>query len=363
MITGKVTPVGGLMGAAVLGVGITALAAACYDPPEKNTAVAPITAEACKATPGTFPAANCDSSQNVCTSTGCTIDPSCGSTSTCLPLADNAGKSTIDLRIRKLFVIAPATLATTFMQTVVITKNIDLNAKKCGESGAGSFNWLLRVDRTAGTLETGGAPPSTDPFGTGYCFYNHTTPKGIAVAPAKGNITFTGDTFASDKIPKLNVPIFLNGDVANAIVLPLSEVVIKDTTLSDGDNCVGKFDIGALDSTCGEDPTTCVKWKTNASLGGFIPLEDADKVDVTDLGRSLCVVLTGADGGAPPSGGVNRCPRDASGKLQLTDAQRGDYCSTSKQPGDCRDSFWLTATFAASAVKITDGAGVPECSP
>jgi hypothetical protein len=32
-----------------------------------------------------------------------------------------------------------------------------------------------------------------------------------------------------------------------------------------------------------------------------------------------------------------------------------------KTKGDCADSFWLAATFAASAAVITDGADVPEC--
>jgi hypothetical protein len=40
---------------------------------------------------------------------------------------------------------------------------------------------------------------------------------------------------------------------------------------------------------------------------------------------------------------------------------KGDYCSTSNMPGDCQDSFWLAATFAAAAVNINDGSTVPTC--
>ena len=40
---------------------------------------------------------------------------------------------------------------------------------------------------------------------------------------------------------------------------------------------------------------------------------------------------------------------------------KGDYCSTSNKPGDCQDSFWLSATFAAAAVKINDGSSEPTC--
>ena len=36
---------------------------------------------------------------------------------------------------------------------------------------------------------------------------------------------------------------------------------------------------------------------------------------------------------------------------------------TSKKPGDCQDSYWLTATFAASAVNINAGTNTPTCNP
>ncbi|WP_394834896.1 hypothetical protein LVJ94_51200 [Pendulispora rubella] len=310
----------------------------------------------CTAIPGTFPVPNCDDSAGRCTGTGCTIAASCGSPSTCLPMADNAGKSTLDLRIRKLDIVSPPSLADAIIRSTVIDPNINLDAAQCGEKGTGSFNWLLRVDRTKGTVLTGGAPPSVDPFGKGFCFYRHRTVQGIEVDPGQANVTFSGNTFTSAPIAKLAIPIFLRGDVTNAVVLPLTDAVIHEATLSDGNNCIGKFNPAALDNQCTEDPSECAKWRTNAAIGGFITLEEADQVPIVDLAESLCNVLTGTQ----PVGG--KCPRDANGQLKLTDAQKGDFCSTTKQPGGCRDSSWLTATFAASAVKIHDGAGVAECS-
>jgi len=280
-----------------------------------------------------------------------------------MPLGQNQGKSTIDLRIRKLHIVSPDALKSTAVQVGVIDTNVDLKASQCGEGGFGSFNWLLRVDRTNGTLITGGAPPSTDPFQTGFCFYNHQIPSGATVQSATAMVTFTGDTFTSAKIPKLGVPIFNNGDVNDVILLPLSKVVMQKVTLSESDDCVGKLNLSALNASCQEDPTTCAKWDTAATLGGYITLEEADQVTVTILNESLCVVLTGDPGATAPAGSnVKKCKR-TNGKIDLPPANQGDYCAATEQAGGCRDSFWLSATFAASAVNINNGAGVKECSP
>ena len=102
-----------------------------------------------------------------------------------------------------------------------------------------------------------------------------------------------------------------------------------------------------------DDPSLCSKWNTSGSLGGFITLEEADKVIIKEISSSLCVLLTKT----PKDPATLGCQRDGAGKL----TQKGDYCSTTDSPGGCQDSFWLAATFAASAAKINDGAGNPNC--
>ncbi len=355
MAMGRVTKYG-LMSAALGAAGIAVFAACGFDPPAKHTGSdSGGGANKCVSTPGTLPPSDCDNSDNMCTGTGCMIGATCGSPGTCLPLSDNAGKPQLDFRLRRLNIAAPATLAATFVQATVVTKGIDLKSKDCGEHGDGAFNWLLRVDRTANKLTTGGAPISADPFGAGYCFYNHITPSGIAVAPIVQDIKFTGDTFSSvAPSPLLNVPIFLGTSI---IVLPLSDAKLDNVTISKDSNCIGAFNLAALDSDCSDDPSTCAKWKTAGSLGGYITIEAADLVPVDVLNESLCVLLTQAtkDPTTTPPG---RCPR-VDGKL----TQKGDYCSTTKMAGGCQDSFWLAATFAASAVKINDGKTTDTCIP
>ena len=318
--------------------------ASCSQPPsEKNV---------CLVAPGEFPPSDCDPSARACGAGGlCAIDEAkCGSKGSCLPLASNSGRAIQDFRIRRLAIAAPDALAALPVQRGIITRDVDLPNKECGESGIGTFNWLLRVDRGKATLTTGGAPKSADPFGAGFCFFDHPV-QNTRVAPATGvGLTLRGDKLSSAPIPKLTIPIFR--DDGSAILLPLRGVTFNAVTISPDGNCVGAFDDHALAADCSDDATKCTKWKTAGAIAAFITLEDADSVLVPDLAETLCVMLAkttkGADG---------KCPR-VNGKIQAT----GDYCSKTAKACDCQDAFWLAATFAASAVTINDGASVPECS-
>lgn len=357
---------------AVLGiVGVSALAfAACSS---DNSTTTPAVKDAgggdssvtpsavCDKTPGVYPDPTCDPATCPADAVngGCVIDQAkCGSTSTCLPMANNTGKTVLDFRLRRLNTVAPTTLVN--IQSIVVTKNIDLNAPACGENGVGAFNWLLRLDTTANTLTTGGAPLSADPFGAGYCFYNHTT-NGIAIAPVTVPVKKTGDVWSADPATKLNIPIFLNGDPNAIVVLPLSNAKIDNFSVSTDGNCIGAFNEKAFsDKTCEDDPTTCAKWLTHGNIGGFITLEDADKVNVADLSQTLCSILTGKSNPNVDAGVSKPCLRDSSGAI----VAKGDFCSTTNQAGGCADSYWLSATFAAAAVTINDGASTPAtCRP
>jgi hypothetical protein len=345
-------------------VGLALFAAACSDDPHLRSDGGSDTVQTdggCSAAPGTFPQASCDNSSHTCEpQAGCTIDETvCGSAGTatapsCLPIGDNKGKQVLDYRLRRLNIVSPPALAKQFVQSTVVTTNIDLNAKQCGELGKGLFNWLLRLDRTSNTLITGGAPPPDDALGKGFCLAQFTTVDGINIAPIQTAVEFTGDTFKTKDKLKLNIPIFLSPDVSSAVVLPISDIQLTDVTVSADSNCIGSFNKASLDSQCYDDPSSCYKWNTAGALGGYITIKEADNVNIKDLNQSLCAFLTGQKDPA-----TNKCLRDGSGNLPAT----GDYCSTTKAAGGCKDSFWLAATFAASAAKIFDGKGsVAACS-
>ena len=323
-----------------------------------STPVVPVNnnnnAVACVASAGGFPDPKCDPSNNSCPGKGtaCKIDKvKCGDPATCMPLADNTGKSVVDLRIRRLNVVAPPSLATGVIPGVV-TKGVDLKRPDCGENGDNAFNWLIRLDKTANTVVTGGAPPVADPVTTGYCFFKKTI-GGLDIQREQVKATITGSTFTTEAIPLLSVPIFVGGEIANTVILPIREAVLKSATLSADGNCVGAFNPKALDDTCSLlDPDTCSKWRTDGVIGGYITLEDSDKVMIDVVSSSLCVLLTKS--AKDPA--TNKCKR-VNGQIDGA----GDFCSTTKSSGGCKDSFWLSATFAASAVKINDGAADPNC--
>lgn len=316
---------------------------------------------ACVASAGQFPAPDCasDSIPPVCTNAGtCAIDEAkCGSKSTCMPLGDNSSRMKLDFRMRRLTVVAPAALASATIQNAVVDHGVSLNAKACGESGDGSFTWLLRIDKSNNTLTTGGAPPTPDPFATGYCFAKtKSAGSNIDIVPATAVGTLNGNKFSMNApVDKLNVPIFANGDPNQLIILPISYAKVQDITISENGNCIGSFNYPALDNQCGDSRSDCSRWHTAGSLGGYITLEEADGVPIPQLGgRTLCVMLTqstpGADG--------KSCQRDGNNKIKF----QGDFCSTTKMPGGCADSYWMAATFAASAVKINDNATDPLCN-
>ena len=329
------------------------IALACTDDPHLRT-----TAEqarggggACAAPPGELPSPTCDSSENKCEKrNGCVIDEArCGSKSTCLPIGDNKGKDVQNFRIRRLKIATPETLAGELIQNTIVTLNIDLAEKSCGELGKGLFTWLLQVDRKNNTLTTGGAPPPNDAIGEGFCFARFLLGD-TKVEPITSKVVFEGDKFRSTEPQKVKIPIFTNQDLGSVILLPITDVRVEGVTISDDGNCIGHLNDVAFDEQCFDD-SLCSKWQTSGSLGGYITLEEADQVKLRDLNnKSLCSFLAGE---------AMDCARDGAGRITF----KGDYCSTDKQAGSCADSVWLAATFAASAAKVFDGQGkVPGCS-
>ena len=308
---------------------------------------------ACSAAPGEIPAANCDNSQQSCEPIpGCEIDEArCGSKTTCLPIGDNTGKQVLDFRIRRLNIATPPALAGSFIQNTVVNLNIDLNEKSCGELGKGLFTWLLQVDRAQSRIITGGSPPAADPLGQGFCFARFDL-NGQRVEPIDVPVKFEGDKFTALEALDVKIPIFLNEQLASAILLPISNAQLKDVSISSDGNCIGKFRAAALDPACVEAQELCTKWQTAGALGGYITLEAADTVKIRELNnKTLCSFLAGESALA--------CARDGAGKI----VYKGDYCATTKSAGGCQDSVWLAATFAASAAKIFDGTGTVEgCS-
>ncbi len=329
----------------------------------------------CCASPGQVPNPECDDGdETACATTAstCSVAASCGSTSTCEPLADNGTNTTKDFRMRRIILVAPTALANGTVQNLVVNTGVDMAEPQCGNptTGTGDFNWLLSVDTTAKMLTTGGAPPcdttnspSCDPFNTGYCFVNKNV-NGIQVGPVTAAITKAADGTwftTPGEIPTLNIPIYF-GTPITIIVLPISNGAITGMKISADGNCIGSVNTKASGADCSDDYTQCSKWLTDGSLSGYITLKAADTVQVSLLNETLCSLLTGDKGGTPvksaTGSSIATCTKDANGNPTA----KGNYCSTTNSAGGCNDSDWIAATFAASAVKINDGTGVADCT-
>jgi hypothetical protein len=330
----------------------------------------------CCAPAGTFPDPKCDDGvEKMCAmSTSCSIASMCGSTSTCEPLTTSNTSTLQNFRMRRIILSAPAALANSAIQDTIVNGAVDMNEPQCGEEGTGDFNWLLSFDLTKNTLTTGGAPacdltdnvstvngfPPCDPFTTGYCFVNKKIGD-VQVQPATATLTQAADgTYQSAGISSLNIPIYI-GVPPTTIVLPISNGVIKGVTISDSGSCIGSVNPNALDSKCSDSYMGCSKWLTAGSLGGFITLKAANTVFVSLTNETLCSLLTNDTSGPSIPGepmGSHSCATDSSGNI----VAKGDYCSTTQSAGGCQDSYWMAATFAASAVKIdTTGTSNIDC--
>ena len=280
---------------------------------------------ACSTEAGAFPTANCDDTPETCTAPNpsCATTP-CSTTSPCLAMSENSGQATDSLRIRKLNITAPPVLIgqvgnPSFIQKTVIDQAVNLN-HACGEAGDGSFSWLLKFDMAKKTLTTGGAPPTTDPFNIGYCFVNAQI-SGLPVAPVTSPITQAVDgSWSTGVVDKLYVPIYVHGSSTNVVILPLTKATLRAVTLSMDGDCIGSYNPDGVPTSAqtggaclDQDPSSCQRWHTAGSLGGFITLNEADAVFIVDLNRSLCVELTGGTSLAP--GDSQHCAKDSNGNV------------------------------------------------
>ena len=305
-----------------------------------NTPAPPATPSCADLQPGEVPPASCEEKQTCPTTMSCSIDEAkCGSVGTCMPMVHNAGLSTSGFRMRKFQFSAPARLTDPAFQAAIIDLDVELKQPVCGTPGRSGFNWLLAVDREHGSLVTGSGPPPMDPA-AGFCFF----PKvdGTRTGAVTTSVTFKGDTFDSAVIPRLDIPILSQGNIHNLVTVPMQAVRFAHVTVSDDGDCIGRFNPTALDADClPHNPAACAPWTTAGAVAGFITLEDADEVTVANLQSSLCAFLTGDPG---PDG---KCAQE-NGHIRA----KGDYCSSSQAAGGCADSYWLAATFAASAVDV-----------
>lgn len=279
----------------------------------------------------------------------CEPTASCTAGHTCLNVATNGAANKIGLRMAQLTFAKPAALASGLVAST-IANGVEPALAACNVNGAATTNWLLQLDTSAGTLTTGGAKPVADPT-AGYTFVNETLMQGgqtFQLQPTTEPAMIPGDgTFFAEMGANLMLPLYLDAAATQVLLLPMHLLTFSGHLSADHD-CVGRYNAAGLDpaNSCQGDAThpTFVE---DASIHGYISLEDADVVTVGPLNQSLCVVLSGdaaayGDGGSPA-----HCKRTG-GSIVFT----GDWCSTTNTPGGCADALELAGNFAASGVAI-----------
>lgn len=245
------------------------------------------------------------------------------------------------LRIGRQLPVAPASLVT--ITRTAINPNVN---PRCFDAGRDGFNWLLRIDKKAGTLTTGGARPAAD--GQTYKYLDEGVDgfqlavlcpgfvgAPLSLRPKTVPVTLTNGKYASAVIDKLNIPIYSE---SIPIVLPLTEVRFSDVQLSPDGTCIGSWE---RDYWC--DPDS-LGWKTSGLIEGKILVEDADKMPVKSLGcRSLCAILV--DDSTKTDEATQTCKKNADG----TYPEIGDTCIGGT---GCKNAWQLRSSFGAYGITI-----------
>ncbi len=277
----------------------------------------------------------------------CSPSAGCGAAQPeCIGLVDNAGAAAYALRMSQVKFTLPAALDNPVLAGAVASAML-LDLPVCNLFGAGTWSWLLQFDSGAGTLRTGAALPMADPF-TGYSFID-----AMGISPAVMDAPVAGDgSFAAAVGVDLMMPLAVTPDPGGAILLPLRGLILSGTVSAD-QGCIGRFNAEGLDpgNSCLPDDQTPA-FLSGGAMTAYIVLEEADVIDVTTIGQSLCVLLSGdpatyGDGAVP----IARCKRDPD-FMEIT--FKGDWCDETNQAAtaSCSDSVRITADFAASSVKL-----------
>lgn len=285
-------------------------------------------------------------------------DPTCSVVkSDCLAVHDNTGKSTFAVRVGQLDFFKPDAFNGTLPKAAFLA-SITMNLPKCNLKGSGSFSWIVQVDTAANTFKLGASKPAADPH-DGYSFVNETVTidgQMFPIAPVGGTATLDADgTIHSDVIESITLPVYLDAQATNIILVPLHKVRVLETTISPDRNCIGSYNAQGLKPADGCLPNTAQNISSfinGGKIDGFVSLEEADKIILQSFGlnRSLCVLLSNSAGVFGDGGSPARCKRDGLGKIKFN----GDWCGQTNTGADgvCYDSMQFYGGFAASAVEL-----------
>lgn len=280
----------------------------------------------------------------------------------CIAMADHEGKSRTQLRVSQLEISSPDVLKKPFMQASIITAGITpTRSAACRQEGTNRFNVLFDLDFEAKTMKQGASIPQSllgQKVDKGTCWadfsaMNH--PLKSKISPAIADLTYDESSGQFEALfPSINIPIYVNDNHNDFALLPLRELLVTGT-LSAGNNCIGSFKAEDLEAPqCAAD----FKWENKGEYVGYVTVVEADDVDVSSLGYSLCTLLSGdAVQWKSAEEPIGRCRGSSAFEENGGELPEGNWCSVSnsadaEECGGKFDAWQLKTEFAASAVLI-----------
>lgn len=205
------------------------------------------------------------------------------------------------------------------------------------------FNWLMRatVSGTDVTVETGYGE-WTDATST----YNFVD----GAAPTPGDVdrwnpitidgTLSGDTFSAPPVPgSFTVPIFDESGENLDLELPLNSFEVISATFSEDRTCIGSRIA---------DGAGYRNYETAGDVRTYITVADAEISNVTQLGTTLCNLISGDDCVEDETADWRNTP-DALCDVDGNCTAGCDFAAT----GDC-NAWEIRGQFAAAGVEIAD---------
>lgn len=277
--------------------------------------------------------------------------------SDCVALIDNRNLTDFTLRMGQVQFYKPDAFTGTFEMGLILNSLV-LNLPACHLTGSGTFSWLVELNTQTGQYTVGTSKPVPDPK-NGFSFVNETislSGQMFNIKPTSGAFTLGPDgTLNADALDFLYLPVYLDAQGNNVMLIPVHQLHIYETILTPDQNCIGKFNEWGLSPANGCDPDyaqNSYPFISGGKVEGYILLEEADDVVITAyaLNRSLCVLLSPSAAVYGDGGNPQHCERDANGNIKLP----GDWCSMTNSPADpsCHDAMKVKADVAASAVKL-----------
>jgi hypothetical protein len=218
------------------------------------------------------------------------------------------------------------------------------------------LTWILQFDLTAGTLTTGGAIEGAG-LAPGFQFIQGAAPPGgetTAILPVTAPLALGAGCDLDVSVGDVNMPLQYDESGSGTIYLPFRHLRFHGGKVSADHNCIGTYnDANLLPGNNCAPTATVPAYQDGAQLEAMIPLEDADQALIGLLNQSLCVFLSqDEDTYGTQTGQYTYCARGADGKILF----QGDWCSITNQPAtaDCADALHVSATFAASGVRMAD---------